>query len=195
MHEIIDVRLRPALPWKNGAGARRELAVHPADADGDAFEWRLGLADIVADAPFSVFPGIDRCITLVRGAGIRMSGDIQHRLDVAMHPFCFPGEAVIDSQLVAGASEAFNVMTRRGACSAQTSAVSQSVQVDASETTTLVYCVSERTRVDLASGSIELPSGQAALWRDRTPRLAIHPVTPQTQTLLVRLRRVPGADA
>jgi len=192
-HEIIDVRVSPLLPWKNGAGARRELAVHPTDASGDAFDWRIGTAAIVADAPFSVFPGIDRCIALIHGAGIRMSGEVQHELDVPLQPYCFPGEATIDSKLIAGASEALNVLMRRGVCAAKTSAVRRPVQLEANEMTTFAFCVTGNARVDVASGSIELQSGQAALWRSTSPRMAIHPATGETGTLLVQIRQVHDA--
>ena len=47
----------PATPWRNGAGLTRELWVGGA---GDVPAWRLSLADLTTDAPFSLYPGYDR---------------------------------------------------------------------------------------------------------------------------------------
>lgn len=52
-------------PWKNGGGVTYEVA---RDQGDDArFGWRLSFAEVNAPGPFSVFPGIDRIITLVEG--------------------------------------------------------------------------------------------------------------------------------
>ncbi len=59
-------------PWKNGGGTTREIAVRPPGAGMDAFAWRVSVADIVADGPFSAFPGIDRQIALLDGAGVHL---------------------------------------------------------------------------------------------------------------------------
>ena len=34
----------PALPWKNGRGVARQIAVFPAEADYDALDWQVGMA-------------------------------------------------------------------------------------------------------------------------------------------------------
>jgi hypothetical protein len=46
--------------WKNGAGWTREIVRVP---DREDWDWRLSIAEIEQDAPFSVFPGIDRELT------------------------------------------------------------------------------------------------------------------------------------
>src|SRR4029453_7140835 len=60
-----DYRSRP---WKNGAGRTTEIAVHPAGAGLDAFAWRVSIASVERNGPFSAFPGIDRTIVLLDGA-------------------------------------------------------------------------------------------------------------------------------
>jgi environmental stress-induced protein Ves len=64
----LDLRTLPPQRWKNGAGTTREIAVEPAGAGTDDFDWRLSLAEVDRDAPFSAFPGVDRCIVLLRGS-------------------------------------------------------------------------------------------------------------------------------
>src|SRR5690606_6807548 len=49
------------LRWRNGLGWTREVYVAArAGADGDDWDWRLSIAEIEADARYSVFPGVER---------------------------------------------------------------------------------------------------------------------------------------
>jgi len=108
-----------ALPWqawKNGAGRTREIAVEPPQAGYDEFGWRLSVAELERDAPFSAFAGVDRCIVLISGDGLLLrSGDgrVEHRLE-RLEPFCFDGAQPLQATLLGGACSDFNVMTRRG---------------------------------------------------------------------------------
>ncbi|WP_422648130.1 Histidine utilization protein HutD [Cupriavidus sp. H18C1] len=109
------------MPWKNGGGTTREIAAWPPAAGIDAFDWRLSIADIAADGPFSAFPGIDRQIVLLDGDGVRLharDGSFDHRLVAVGEPFAFAGEATVDATLLGGPTRDFNVMTRRGRCRA-----------------------------------------------------------------------------
>ena len=106
-------------PWKNGGGATREIACWSAGTGLDSFDWRISVATIAADGAFSVFSGIDRSITLLSGDGVLLHGERgTHRLDQPLVPFAFAGETPIRATLLGGASEDFNVMTRRGRCRA-----------------------------------------------------------------------------
>jgi environmental stress-induced protein Ves len=105
----------PLVPWKNGMGRTRELAVYPAGAGVDDFIWRVSIAEVDSAAPFSRFPGIDRHIVLLDGAGFDMNlEDGQaHALRTPLEPFAFAGETGVDVTLVDGATRDFNVMLRR----------------------------------------------------------------------------------
>ena len=61
-----------ATPWKNGGGVTREIVCQPPGAGMDAFDWRVSIAHIASDGPFSAFAGVDRIITLLEGAGVRL---------------------------------------------------------------------------------------------------------------------------
>ena len=117
----------PCVPWKNGGGVTREIVCYPAGADLQSFEWRISIADITHDGPFSDFSGIDRVITLLSGKGVRLvsqqgeKGDIDHLLDEPFQPFYFSGDLPITADLLDGPCQDFNVMTRRGVCAAQVS--------------------------------------------------------------------------
>ena len=87
---VLRAAEREAAPWKNGGGVTREVAAHPADSGLDGFHWRVSLADVAQGGPFSVFPGVDRVITVVRGAGMVLTVDgVEHRVDRRYRPFAF----------------------------------------------------------------------------------------------------------
>lgn len=106
-----------ATPWKNGGGVTRELACYPAGAGLDDFLWRISIAEVNRSGPFSVFPGIDRVITLLEGDGMQLNftdGE-QHALTTPLLPFRFRGERNVNAQLAGAASQDFNLMLRRDA--------------------------------------------------------------------------------
>jgi environmental stress-induced protein Ves len=100
------------MPWKNGGGTTTEIwkAVSP---DGEML-WRLSIADVASDGPFSAFPGIDRFIMVIEGKGMELTvdGRPQH-LDDLFKPFAFSGDAKTDCRLIGGAIRDFNLMVAR----------------------------------------------------------------------------------
>ncbi len=109
-----------SMPWKNGAGRTTEIAAYPPGAALDGFAWRVSIADVERDGPFSRFPGIDRTIVLLEGAGMRLTGGGgDSALRTPFEPHSFSGDDAIDCALVAGPVRDFNAMFRRNrACGA-----------------------------------------------------------------------------
>lgn len=105
---------RAARPWKNDGGITREVVAFPADAGLDAFEWRISMADVSRDGPFSLFAGVDRLLTVVEGAGLLLEFAGQAKRLYVGSPLAFPGEAEVTARLIAGPIRDFNVMVRRG---------------------------------------------------------------------------------
>jgi environmental stress-induced protein Ves len=103
-------------PWKNGGGTTTEIAVSPAGTGFGDFDWRLSIAEVASDGPFSLFPGIDRTLTLIEGNGLAMTiADAPPRtLTMASGPLSFPGDVPVSAALIAGPIRDFNVMSRRG---------------------------------------------------------------------------------
>ena len=58
------------MPWKNGRGETVEIAISPDGAGIDDFDWRLSMARVETDGPFSLFAGIDRTLAVLEGEGI-----------------------------------------------------------------------------------------------------------------------------
>jgi environmental stress-induced protein Ves len=115
--KIIRFAELKAIPWKNGLGITREIAVQPGGATMDDFLWRVSVADVDTASPFSRFPGIDRTIVLLEGDGFTMTlgGERRHALTTACVPFAFAGEAAVEVVLAGGATRDFNLMVRRDA--------------------------------------------------------------------------------
>jgi uncharacterized protein len=121
VHRFSVAQLAP-VPWKNGGGVTREIVCMPRDAGLDDFDWRVSIADIDEPGPFSAFAGIDRVITLLGGAGVRLhsrDGAIDHRLDTPLQPFAFSGDAAVHAELLGGRCSDLNVMARRRTCRAR----------------------------------------------------------------------------
>ena len=117
----MSVRLLPAadrkaVAWKNGGGTTREIAAEPPGADMTSFRWRVSLADVGGDGPFSGFPEVDRTLTMVEGAGMELvMGDEHRTVDERYVPQDFRGDVPTDCRLIDGPVVNFNVMWRRGA--------------------------------------------------------------------------------
>lgn len=101
--------------WKNGMGETVEIAIHPDGADTDNFIWRVSTATVSEDGPFSVFPEIDRNLSILTGAGLTLDlAGHRTRLDVTSAAFEFPGDRPTMAMLIDGPITDLNVMTRRG---------------------------------------------------------------------------------
>ena len=107
------------MPWKNGGGTTTEIAVAPEGASLGDFDWRISMANVGQDGPFSSFPGIDRTLSVLTGNGIRLAfGDGETvALDRATAPFFFAADRAVDGVLVDGAIDDLNVMSQHGAWS------------------------------------------------------------------------------
>ena len=103
------------MKWRNGGGETTEVALFPENAGLDDFDWRVSMARVESAGPFSLFPGVDRTLSILEGEGIVL--DIEGRsvtLTEVSAPYCFPADAVTNASLVAGPITDLNVMTRRG---------------------------------------------------------------------------------
>lgn len=104
------------MPWKNGGGSTTEVAVFPEGAGLEAFGWRLSMAGVTADGPFSAFAGIERTLAVLEGEGIALDIEGRGTLTVTRDgdPASFPGDAATVGRLLGGPILDLNVMSRRG---------------------------------------------------------------------------------
>lgn len=99
-------------PWKNGRGTTTEL-LHLTDPAGKTL-LRLSRATVLEDGPFSLFTGIERNLTVLTGAGFRLTGPgLDLRCDPLI-PVAFPGDIAVSATDTNGQpSDDFNVMSAR----------------------------------------------------------------------------------
>ncbi|TWG84209.1 hypothetical protein L602_002800000080 [Cupriavidus gilardii J11] len=148
--------------WKNGGGTTREIAVWPPSAGMDDFDWRISVADIAADGPFSAFPGVDRQIVLLEGTGVRLrarDASFDHRLDTVGAPFAFAGDVAVDATLLDGPTRDFNVMTRRGRCDARIGRVSGAWRVPPQRGTVVLLSIAGDWHCDALGSSFGARAG------------------------------------
>ncbi|MFB2684881.1 HutD family protein [Shewanella mangrovisoli] len=107
--------------WKNGGGSTKQLLIWPKGADLSNFDFRISIATISSDGPFSLFHGIDRQLCILEGEGVKLhikGNDLGQTEEIILRPndppFCFSGETQIESKLLVNQILDFNVMTRRG---------------------------------------------------------------------------------
>lgn len=104
--------------WRNGFGWTREILRWPDTArpeSADDWDWRLSIAEIERDGPFSTFDGVDRELVLMHGNGVRLRFDDGEVRDVAPPHgrVRFPGERAVSGELIDGTTHDFNLMWRR----------------------------------------------------------------------------------
>jgi len=118
---LLDPGRYRVMPWKNGGGTTAEVAVH-AEAQPTAaparFLWRISVATIDRDGPFSDFAGYRRTIMPIEGKGMVLDFGRHgcERLDRLFEPFDFPGEWSAACRLIDGPCRDFNVMVDRERC-------------------------------------------------------------------------------
>jgi environmental stress-induced protein Ves len=177
--------------WKNGAGWTREIHAHPASVHG--WDWRLSIAEIEQDAPFSVFPGVDRQLVLLSGNGLRLrfdDGEV-HELRPPHDRLRFAGERVVRGELVDGPTQDFNLMWRRDAIDAQLwhrPLVGPMVVFAGPGEVWALYLIAGQARFADDSGLPDLAAGDSALLQAGDARLR-HVLDGAGELLVVKLAR------
>jgi environmental stress-induced protein Ves len=96
---IIGPEAFVTMPWKNGGGITHEIA---KETRAGRLLWRLSVAEVASDGPFSAFPGLTRILTVLSGAGLVLrtaEGVIEA---MPLHPVRFSGDLPVTGERVAG---------------------------------------------------------------------------------------------
>lgn len=99
--------------WENGLGQTVEM-IRSDDTEGNLL-WRLSMATVTEDGPFSLFPEIERNLTVLSGDGFDL---IEEHSGITLKaalltPVAFAGDTPITAKNVTSPCQDFNVMTRR----------------------------------------------------------------------------------
>lgn len=109
--------------WRNGQGWTREIGagLMPDVAPTRPWDWRLSIAEIEQDGPFSAFPGCDRVLMLLSGNGMRLDFEDGAHVDLAPPHgrIAFNGEQGVQCRLLSGPTTDFNAIVYRDRCTMQ----------------------------------------------------------------------------
>ncbi len=159
-----------ASPWKNGGGVTREIA---AEWQGKNLRWRLSIADVAVDGPFSNFAGLQRILTVVKGRGMELiSPDQTLHADYAV-PVHFDGGWHIHSRLKQGPIRDFNVIYDPGAYNAQVLVLNGPTPFNTERTANnfiALHCVDGLLTFDTG---VQLQTGDTALLQTEFPQFAV----------------------
>lgn len=137
--------------WQNGAGRTREIARSEGDS---GIVWRLSVAEIEAGAGFSSFPGLRRCLTVFRGAGLSLTLGSEVS-SPGNDPFWFSGDAPVRCAVPSGTVSVFNLMhdpaVSKAAVKVLPEISRQRIMVPR-DTVICVFCLSGRLRIGAATG-------------------------------------------
>lgn len=157
--------------WKNGGGITHQLA---RSDDDIGMRWRVSIAEVASDGPFSRFEQTDRIIMLLQGEGFCLHGAAEHTvvLDTKLQPFAFAGETAIDCTLINGPVRDFNLMTRRTDVkpSLQVLSVTEPLSLVLAQES-LVYLASGQLQLSFKEQSYQLDAGQSLLCTDEVGEL------------------------
>lgn len=158
------------MPWKNGGGETVEVAVFPEGAGLDGFDWRVSMAGVATDGPFSIFEGVDRTLSVLTGQGLILAfadGE-QVRLAPETAPYAFAADRPVSAQLIDGAITDLNVMTRRGRASHRVERLELlgSMRIDGTGDEQMLLVADAGLSLATAKGAIPLQSTDA-VWLER----------------------------
>jgi environmental stress-induced protein Ves len=143
------------MPWKNGGGETVEIMVSPEGAGLADFDWRISMATVGSDGPFSIFPDIDRTLSILDGAGMTLfiEGRDPILLMQSSAPLPFPADAATSATLADGPITDLNVMSRRGRISHQVDrlAIEAAGEIRLAEETALI--LADRGEVEITVGA------------------------------------------
>lgn len=165
--QIISLADVSPSPWKNGGGVTRELAVWPSAMD---WRWRMSVAEVASDGPFSSFQGVQRWFAVLSGTGVRLDvgqppNACAHQLTPVAAPLHFDGGLPVHCTLLDGATQDFNLMQRGAHGRARMQRLEGAWSCVTEEIKTIaIYSISERATVQFNEENLILQPHTLA-WR------------------------------
>ncbi len=179
------------MPWKNGGGETTEIIAFPEGTGLDEFEWRVSMARVAMDGPFSRFAGIDRTLCVIEGGGLvlEIAGKPEVVLSQASRPFDFAGDLAVSAHLKMGPITDLNVMTRRGRWSHKVTRLSLTGPkvIECEEGVTLLLSRSQGLMMFGKEGTETLDTDDAALFEGKF-NIRLEPASASASAYLVELR-------
>ena len=152
--------------WKNGGGSTREIAAFRSNQDTI---WRISMADVETEGPFSVFSGLTRILTVVKGKGICLKhagGTIDALFGV---PVLFDGALPIRSKLMDGPISDLNLMFDAKMCRGEVTMLQTPTKL-ASHNVTAVFGLTGNC---LVNSTCDLQFGDTALLENESAEIRL----------------------
>ena len=111
------------MPWANGRGTSFEIASDRNEAG--EWSWRLAMAPVNEDGPFSRIECVNRSLAVVEGAGMLLSVDRKKLQCLPMQVVQFRGDAITEAALTDGPILDINLMVRRKEADGEMAIVSE----------------------------------------------------------------------
>lgn len=166
-----NLRDLPQQPWNNGRGSTRLVASAGDGSSGTGFYWRVSVAEIAENCPFSIFPGVDRIAIVLENGPLRLcQANALDELALPRYvasqnkPIAFDGALELHAYIISKPVLCLNIMTRRGAAQAEVHVISASTAINAAPDTILL-AAGDGWRLDQAA----LPKHSGVLIGSHSP--------------------------
>lgn len=166
-------------PWKNGGGITHEIA---RKEEAGQLLWRLSVAEVASDGPFSAFPELERILTVIEGAGLILDTPGGPIAAHPLEPVRFSGDLPVTGRLLGGPVRDLNVIFDSQRIAAEVRLVTDALPMPAARPAALL-CLSGRFRL----AGVELPPGAVAFLDAEAPE-----PEPGATSLLVSLAAAIG---
>ena len=151
------------MPWANGRGTSYEIA-SDRNAAG-VWTWRVAIAPVVEDGPFSSMPGVDRELVVIEGNGMVLDVDGNSLECMPGQVVRFSGDSTTFAHPVDGPVVDLGLMMVRGSI-----AGSMSIVVDTGDllSSSVIVALSEKVEIDIAGYSHVLDRLDAVIQVDKS---------------------------
>ena len=151
-----------AMPWANGKGTSYEVA---SDRDAsDHWSWRVAIAPVTEDGPFSLLPGIDRQLVVIDGKGMVLEVDGKTVECPSGQVVSFSGDSTTSARLIDGPIVDIGLMTSRGVYMGSMSVIAGAGSVIDAD---LIVAIGNTDVEDESGGNHRLESMDALLGVER----------------------------
>ena len=146
------------MPWANGRGTSYEIASDRNDSG--EWTWRLAMAPVNEDGPFSRIECVNRFLAVVEGNGMLLSVDRKKLQCQPLQVARFRGDAITEAALTDGPITDINLMVRRKEAEGEMAVVSELGLIGRAS---IVVAVGGNAQVRLGDSTIDLERHDAML--------------------------------
>ena len=177
------------MPWKNGGGMTTEIARGDAETKNRDWGWRVSIAVVETNSPFSIFKGIERTMSIIEGNGMDLDSPDGKNFSLDLFKVVkFDGETALKGRLRHGSVKNFNVMVDRNLFTACLEIINTRTQVVSSVEPNAIVLIhqvkGEITKIKHGQNFINLAAQETIIFENNK----IIEVQSPSNTLLVIVR-------